>query len=67
MRRAYLLLVALAACGPHACEGPESLPEENSMFLDVTHDKARGVTCYVYHGYGVSCLPDSQLRDGGVP
>jgi hypothetical protein len=35
-------------------------------FTNVWHDDRRGVTCWA-SGNGLSCLPDSVLRDGGAP
>lgn len=32
-------------------------------FIDVQHDAHRGVTCWIMPGTGISCLPDSQLRN----
>jgi hypothetical protein len=32
--------------------------------IDVQHDTARGITCYILNGVGISCIPDSQLKDG---
>ena len=29
--------------------------------VSVWHDDARGVTCWIYVGYGIECLSDSQL------
>jgi hypothetical protein len=30
--------------------------------IDVQHDTHRQVTCWIIAGTGISCLPDSQLR-----
>ncbi|WP_313328413.1 hypothetical protein [Pseudomonas qingdaonensis] len=32
--------------------------------IDVQHDSQRGVTCYLFNGVGISCIPDSQLQAG---
>lgn len=29
--------------------------------IDVQHDSARGVTCWILNNTGISCLPDSSL------
>lgn len=31
------------------------------QFIDVQHDSARGVTCWILNNTGISCLPDSSL------
>lgn len=33
--------------------------------ISVQHDGARGVTCWVLEGAGISCIPDSQI--GSLP
>ncbi|MGG4659159.1 hypothetical protein ACLPJF_22065 [Pseudomonas vlassakiae] len=35
--------------------------------IDVQHDSQRGVTCYLLNGFGISCIPDSQLQAGNQP
>ena len=32
------------------------------QLIDVQHDSARGVTCWILNNTGISCLPDRQLR-----
>lgn len=32
------------------------------QLIDVQHDRARGVTCWIINNTGISCLPDNQLR-----
>lgn len=32
------------------------------QLIDVQHDSARGVTCWIIAGTGISCLPDSALQ-----
>ena len=48
-----LILIALLLIA-----GPASAGEQ---FIDVQHDKVRGVTCWIIAGTGISCLPDSSL------
>ncbi|NWC24037.1 hypothetical protein HX787_20425 [Pseudomonas tolaasii] len=31
------------------------------QLIDVLHDSARGVTCWILNNAGISCLPDSSL------
>lgn len=31
------------------------------QLIDVQHDSARGVTCWILNNTGISCLPDSTL------
>ena len=31
------------------------------LLIDVQHDRARGVTCWILNNTGISCLPDSSL------
>lgn len=31
------------------------------QLIDVQHDSARGVTCWILNNTGISCLPDSSL------
>ena len=44
---ALLLMVGQAAAG--------------EQLIDVQHDSARGVTCWILNNTGISCLPDSSL------
>ncbi len=44
---ALLLIVAQASAG--------------EQLIDVQHDSARGVTCWILNSTGISCLPDSSL------
>lgn len=44
---AMLLLVGQASAG--------------EQLIDVRHDSARGVTCWILNKTGISCLPDSSL------
>lgn len=46
-----LTLASLSYAGPR------------EAFIDVQHDSHRGVTCWILSGTGISCLPDSQLRN----
>lgn len=32
------------------------------QLIDVQHDSARGVTCWILNNTGISCLPDSSLQ-----
>lgn len=32
------------------------------QLVDVQHDSARGVTCWILNNTGISCLPDSSFR-----
>jgi len=34
----------------------------DEQMIDVQHDSARGVTCWILSNTGISCLPDNQLR-----
>ncbi|WP_062388723.1 hypothetical protein [Pseudomonas abietaniphila] len=36
--------------------------EQSQQVIDVQHDSHRQVTCWIIAGTGISCLPDSQLR-----
>ncbi|NNA99317.1 hypothetical protein [Pseudomonas gessardii] len=44
---ALLMIVGRAAAG--------------EQLIDVQHDSARGVTCWILNNTGISCLPDSSL------
>ncbi|WP_288077253.1 hypothetical protein [Pseudomonas sp.] len=33
----------------------------DEQMIDVQHDSARGVTCWILNNTGISCLPDSSL------
>ncbi|MBJ2221025.1 hypothetical protein [Pseudomonas sp. MF7453] len=35
--------------------------------IDVQHDSARGVTCWILNNTGISCLPDSSLLQQAAP
>ncbi|NMY31951.1 hypothetical protein HBR94_10615 [Pseudomonas sp. WS 5412] len=45
---ALLLIVGQASAG--------------EQLIDVQHDSARGVTCWILNNTGISCLPDSSLQ-----
>ncbi|OPA84312.1 hypothetical protein BFW86_24525 [Pseudomonas fluorescens] len=32
------------------------------QLIDVQHDSARGVTCWILNNTGISCLPDSSFQ-----
>ena len=51
MRR--LILLALLLIASHATA--------SEQLIDVQHDSARGVTCWILNNTGISCLPDSSL------
>lgn len=34
----------------------------SEQLIDVQHDSARGVTCWILNNTGISCLPDSSFR-----
>ena len=36
------------------------------QLIDVQHDSARGVTCWIIAGTGISCLPDISLLQQGT-
>lgn len=36
------------------------------QLIDVQHDSARGVTCWILNNTGISCLPDSSLLQQGA-
>ncbi|MDH0745768.1 hypothetical protein N5D61_05370 [Pseudomonas sp. GD03842] len=36
--------------------------DQPQQVIDVQHDARRQVTCWIIPGTGISCLPDSQLR-----
>ena len=44
---ALLMIVGRAAAG--------------EQLIDVQHDSARGVTCWILNNTGISCLPDSSF------
>jgi hypothetical protein len=58
MKRLIVVLL-LSSCGDGMKTSAVSL-----FGPDIHHDQARGVTCYATR-YGLSCLPDSVLLDGG--
>jgi hypothetical protein len=35
--------------------------DAGEQLIDVQHDSARGVTCWILNNTGISCLPDSSL------
>lgn len=45
---ALLMIVGQAAAG--------------EQLIDVQHDSARGVTCWILNSTGISCLPDSSFQ-----
>lgn len=51
MRR--LIAIALLMIAGQASAGEQ--------LIDVQHDSARGVTCWILNNTGISCLPDSLL------
>lgn len=51
MRR--LIFITLLLIVGHAAAGEQ--------LIDVQHDSARGVTCWILNNTGISCLPDSSL------
>ena len=54
MRGLVLILLATLASLVHA--------EQPQQVIDVQHDAHRQVTCWIIAGTGISCLPDSQIR-----
>ena len=50
---ALLMIVGRAAAG--------------EQLIDVQHDSARGVTCWILNNTGISCLPDSSLLQQATP
>lgn len=54
MRGLILILLATLASLAQAAQ-PQQV-------IDVQHDTHRQVTCWIIAGTGISCLPDSQLR-----
>ncbi|MBK3444145.1 hypothetical protein [Pseudomonas lactis] len=36
------------------------------QLIDVQHDSARGVTCWILNNTGISCLPDGSLLQQGT-
>lgn len=47
---AFLMIVGHAAAG--------------EQLIDVQHDSARGVTCWILNNTGISCLPDASFQTG---
>lgn len=39
----------------------------SEQLIDVQHDSARGVTCWILNNTGISCLPDSSLLQQATP
>jgi len=48
-----LITIALLLIAGQAAAGEQ--------LIDVQHDSARGVTCWILNNTGISCLPDSSL------
>lgn len=48
-----MLLISLASAAQ---------AEQPQVLIDVQHDSERQVTCWITPQGGISCLPDSQLR-----
>lgn len=57
MRR--LIAIALLMIAGQASAGEQ--------LIDVQHDSARGVTCWILNNTGISCLPDSSLLQQATP
>ncbi|QXH68584.1 hypothetical protein [Pseudomonas asgharzadehiana] len=53
LNRAVLQAVTLLLIAGHTTAGEQ--------LIDVQHDSARGVTCWILNNTGISCLPDSSL------
>lgn len=53
LTRTALQVVVLLLIAGHATAGEQ--------LIDVQHDSARGVTCWILNNTGISCLPDSSL------
>ncbi|MBV4480019.1 hypothetical protein [Pseudomonas khavaziana] len=49
-----LIAIALLLVAGQAASASEQL-------IDVQHDSARGVTCWILNNTGISCLPDSSF------
>lgn len=54
MRGLILILLATLTSIAHA--------DQPQQVIDVQHDTHRQVTCWIIAGTGISCLPDSQIR-----
>ena len=54
MRGLILILLATLASLAQA--------DQPQQVIDVQHDTHRQVTCWIIAGTGISCLPDSQVR-----
>lgn len=54
MRRLIVVSLLLIACQATAGE----------QLIDVQHDSARGVTCWILNNTGISCLPDASFQTG---
>lgn len=82
MSRVSLSLLALLLCGcevRYSSKPLEQAPastafEEDDHGVTILRYPEFGVTCWRYARWvgngaagGISCLPDSQLRDGGTP
>lgn len=57
-------MTRLALCLLLLATGASAAPQPQENFIDVQHDRQRGVTCYLLNGVGISCIPDSQLQAG---
>jgi hypothetical protein len=55
---AKLCVAALICIGLSACESPEEAKRVSSIGLDRIDDRERGVVCYVYRGFSVSCVKE---------
>lgn len=49
-----LIAIALLLIVGHASAGEQ--------VIDVQHDSARGVTCWILNNTGISCLPDGSFQ-----
>lgn len=59
-----LLLFSLAECAPALPDTTGTIVQlETGWSFAVYHDTQRHVTCWVFKSQGVSCLPDSAIRE----
>lgn len=63
MRYAMLILACLALVGCEPIPPKKFERNEIASLVERVDDTERGVTCYVYRGYGISCV----RRSGGAP
>lgn len=42
---------------------PSLPPTQPENVIQIERDQSRGVTCYILNGVGISCVPDSQLKN----